>query len=494
MSNLFSASGAEDTQAKKTLRPYQVETIRLVRQSFGKGFHRVVIQAPTGFGKTLVATKIIEGAGDKGNRVIVTVPTISLIDQTVSAFEAEGITGIGVMQANHPRTDPMAKIQVASIQTLARRDIPKAALVIVDECHIRSKVIEALMQKRPDVFFIGLSATPWSKGMGLLWQDLIVPCTIKDLIEQGYLSQVRVFAPDIPDLSSVKVVAGDYHEGQVAEVMEGKALMASVVETWLEKGDNRPTLLFGASCAHAKKLAEAFERVGVATAYCDAYTDSVERQLIERQFRKGDVKICCSVRTLTTGVDWPVSCIIDAAPTKSIMLHVQKNGRGLRVNPGTEDCLILDHAGNNLRLGLFTEISRDALDKTKPGEKQIAERKEKLPKECVNCLALHTGLTCPACGHERKHVVGIETVDGELIEFTPKKAKPTRDEKQRFFGMALWMADVRGYKPGWAANLFRRKFDCWPRGLAEIRIEADQAFICYEKSRRIAFAKRRGVK
>jgi DNA repair protein RadD len=103
---------------------------------------------------------------------------------------------------------------------------------------------------------------------------------------------------------------------------------------------------------------------GIAAGYCDAWTDCVERRMLERQFRSGEIKVVCSVRTLTTGIDWPVSCIIDAAPTKSEILHVQKTGRGLRINPGTEDLLVLDHAGNSLRLGLVTDIGHDCLDTT----------------------------------------------------------------------------------------------------------------------------------
>jgi superfamily II DNA or RNA helicase len=476
----------------KTLRPHQAKAIQLIRNSLAQGNTRVVCEAATGFGKTLTAAKIIEGALAKRNRVIFTAPAVSLIDQTVSAFENEGIRDIGVMQANHPRTDRLARVQVASVQTLARREIPEASLVIVDECHLRAKVIEDMMAERSDVFFIGMSATPWARGMGLLWQDKVTPITIGELIENGFLSQFTVFAPDVPDLSGVKSVAGDFHEGEVADVMEGKALMASVVETWLARGENRPTLLFGVNRAHAKQLSEAFERAGVATAYVDAFTDSVERQLIERRFRSGEVKIACSVRTLTTGVDWPVSCIIDAAPTKSIMLHVQKIGRGLRVNEGTEDLLVLDHAGNSLRLGLVTDIHRDKLDATPKGERQPVERKEKLPKECGNCAALITSLTCPFCGHERKPVAGVETVDGELVELTPKKnSAATKEEKQRFYGMCLWLAKKRGYKPGWAANKFREKFQVWPRRLDDVPVEPDPAFLNWEKSRRIAWAKKK---
>ena len=256
-------------------------------------------------------------------------------------------------------------------------------------------------------------------------------------------------------------------------------------------GENRPTLLFAASCAHAKALHEQLQRFGVASAYVDAYTDSVERRLIERRFRAGEIKVACCVRTLTTGIDWPVSCIIDAAPTKSLMLHVQKIGRGLRVNRGTEDLLILDHAGNSLRNGLVTDIAIDRLDTTPAGKRQVGEKREKLPQPCSQCEVLHTGATCPGCGHERKAVSKVETVEGELVKVTGSIRKPGRSEKQQFYGMALWHAGSRDYSPGWAANKYREKFGVWPKGLSDLPMEPDQAFLNYEKSRRIAFDKRR---
>ena len=478
---------------KKELRPHQRKAIELLRESAKQGYRRTVISAPTGFGKTLTAATIINNSLGKGHRVIFTAPAISLIDQTVTAFENEGIRDIGVMQAKHPRTDSLAKVQVCSVQTLAKREIPEASLVIVDECHIRSTVIEQMMDERDDVYFVGLSATPWAKGMGLRWQDLVIPCTIGELIENDYLSKFQVFAPDVPDLSGVKTVAGDYHEGETADVMAGKALMASVVETWLGKGDNRPTLCFGVNRNHAKEIAEAFEAYGVATAYCDAFSDSVEMALIERRFRRGEIKIVCSVRKITTGIDWPVSCIIDAAPTKSEMLHVQKIGRGLRINEGTEDLLVLDHAGNSLRLGLVTDIYHDTLDRTEKGKQERKPKAEKLPKECAQCASVFSGLTCPFCGHERKPVAGVETVDGDLIELTPKKAKATKADKERFWGMCLWLARQRSYSRGWASHKYKEKFGVWPRGLYDVPVEPDQAFLNWEKSRRIAFAKRRAA-
>src|SRR5690606_8287446 len=124
-------------------------------------------------------------------------------------------------------------------------DIPYTSVVIVDECHINSAVIDRLMKDRPGVVFIGLSATPWRRGMGRQWQDLVVAATTSELIEGGYLSPFRVFAAAHPDLTGVRTVAGDYHEGDLAERMSEGALCADVVTTWLEKGEDRPTLVFG---------------------------------------------------------------------------------------------------------------------------------------------------------------------------------------------------------------------------------------------------------
>jgi superfamily II DNA or RNA helicase len=463
----------------------------MMRQSLAEGKRRIVLQAPTGYGKTLTAAKIILMALAKGKRVLFTVPLLSLVDQTVSEFLKEGIPHIGVIQSNHPRTDATAPVQVASVQTLARRPLAEVFdLVLVDECHITFDVIYRLMDQWPASHFVGLSATPWARGMGLRWQGLVQSITIGELIEQGYLSRFLAYAPDVPDLSGVKTVAGDYAEDDAARVMEGKALMASIVETWLAKGENRPTLLFGVNRAHARNLQQEFIRAGVSAGYCDAKVDSVERALLGRQFKSGEVKIACSVRTLTTGIDWPVSCIIDAAPTQSEMLHVQKIGRGLRVNPGTEDLIILDHAGNSLRLGLVTDIHHDKLDATPKGEKQQRGQKaEKLPKECGNCAALVAANPCPFCGHERKPVAGVDHVDGQLIEISGKAPVYTREQKQAWWSAIQAIKLDRRKSDGWASHCYRDKFGVWPRGLDDRPGPVSQDVRNWVKAKAIRWAK-----
>lgn len=475
----------------RPLRPHQVRAMEMLRRSFGLGHRRPMMMMPTGAGKTRLAAEIIKGACAKGHRVMFAVPRIALVDQTIESFESEGLRDIGVMQANHPRTDRLAGIQIASVQTLKNR-MPKDpfGLVIVDEAHERAEPVYRMMKEWPGCRFIGLSATPWTRGLGLQWDDLLLATNTAELIDAGFLSKFVVYAPDVPDLSGVRTVGGDYVENELSEAMSGGKLIASVVETWLAKGENRPTLCFGASRAHAENLMMQFRSHGISAAYCDCNTDRIEMQMIGREFISGAVKIVCSNRKLTTGIDWPVSCIIDAMPTQSESLHVQKIGRGLRINPGTEDCVVFDHAGNTLRLGMVTDIHHETLDKTEKGKPAPRKKVEKLPRECANCAALMTGRVCPYCGHEHKPAPGVETVDGDLVEVTGKKGAPSKDEKQRFWSMALWLDDDRGRGGKLAAGLYKGKFDVWPRGLSDSRLRPDQAFWNYEKSRRIAYAKR----
>lgn len=482
--------GFQPTQ--KTLRPHQQEAIDRLWAQARAGDKRIVLQAPTGFGKTLTAAKIIERALSKKNKVLFTVPRLTLVDQAVSDFENEGINHIGVIQGKHARTDPTAPVQVASVQTLIRRTeiVRQPELVIIDECHEDFQGLNKIMQSWKSLF-IGLSATPWRQGMGLQWQSLVQSKPISWLIDNGYLSKFAVYAPHVPDLSGVEVRGGDYVESALEKVMGEAKILGDVVETWLAKGENRPTLVFGVNRAHAKMLKDRFEANGVAAAYVDCETDPVHRASIGRKFRAGEFKVACSVRTLTTGIDWPVSCIVDAAPTRSEMLHVQKIGRGLRVNPGTEDCLILDHAGNSLRLGLVTDIHHDDLDKTPKGVKRKT-LPVKLPKPCTSCEVLFVGRKCPACGTERKPPSGyIETADGDLVAIGEARSRaPSAEDKQKFWSMALWLDDERRKGGKLAKGLYRGRFGVWPKGLIDQPRRPDQAFWNYEKANRIAYAKR----
>lgn len=480
----------------RPLRPHQTRAIDLLRQSLGKGHRRPMLQAPTGFGKTLLAAAIVDGALRKGNSVCFCVPALSLVDQTVQAFWAEGITDVGVIQGAHEMTAAFRPVQVASVQTLMRRDLPAADVVVIDEAHRWFDFYGEWMAKADwkRVPFIGLSATPWTRGLGKHFDDLIIAATTEDLIGGKFLAPFRVFAPSHPDLSGVRTVAGDYHEGELGEAMDKPPLVADVVETWRRLGEDRPTFVFAVNRAHARNLQGRFAEAGISAAYVDAFTSPEEREDIRRQFHAGQVKVVCNVGCLTTGVDWDVRCIVLARPTKSEMLFVQMIGRGLRTADGKADCLILDHSDTHLKLGFVTDIGHETLDSGKPRKAFGGQEKSTpLPKECPSCSFLKPPKVhaCPCCGFAPERQSEIECEDGELVEMRGRKRKPTPDDKQRFYAELKGYAYHNGKTEKWLLAKFKDKFGEWPHAKTKSIGPCDPTpeTLGWIRSRNIAFAK-----
>lgn len=192
-------------------------------------------------------------------------------------------------------------------------------------------------------------------------------------------------------------------------------------------------------------------------------------------------------------MDWAVGCIIDAAPTKSEMLHVQRIGRGLRVNEGIPDCIVLDHADNSLRLGLVTDIQHDRLDETKPGDPKPKAKPIALPKECPKCAFLKAPKVheCPRCGFQPEARSQIETDDGELVEITGRKPKHTKAEKQAWWSAIIAVQAQRGRSKGWASHTYRDKFGVWPAGLSDVSGPVPIEVHNFIRAKDIRFAKSR---
>jgi superfamily II DNA or RNA helicase len=353
-----------------------------------------------------------------------------------------------------------------------RREIPRADLVIIDEAHVMFDFYHKWFNNPEwqNIPFVGLSATPWQKGMGKLYQSLIIGTTTQELIDAGHLSNFRCFAADHPDLRGVKTVAGDYETKSLSKAMDKPTLIGDIVSTWLEKANGLPTLCFGVDRVHAKNIQKQFEAAGVKTAYQDAYTDFAERRQIATDFNNGDIQIVCNVGTLTTGVDWDVRCIILARPTKSEILYTQIIGRGLRTAEGKKDCLILDHSDTTLRLGFVTDLHHDKLDSGEKKGKREAAKAERLPKECSKCKFVKPlrVFECPNCGHKPDPKDNIYSAVGELNEIIRdgkrKSSSWTQSEKAQFYAELLGHCQAKGYKQGWAYHAYRRKFGVGPKG------------------------------
>ncbi len=484
----------------KILRPHQSKAIDMLRASMRRGKRSPVLRLPTGSGKTLIAAKIIASAVEKGNRVLFVVDAIELIDQTVNAFFDEGLDGIGVIQAQHPLTDYSKRIQVASIQTLRRRTPPHFDLCIIDEAHSLHEAHRKLFVEFTKARFIGLSATPWAKGMGLWFDDLIQPASIFELTELGYVARLAAYAPSHPDLSGVSIQAGDYQEEQLSKVMRGEKLVADIVETWKELGDWRPTLCFCVDRAHAKAMQDRFEAHGIGCGYIDGNTEKDDRKAIRKQLENQEISVVVSIATMIKGVDWKFGTVIDAQPTRSKMRHVQKLGR-LRPFPEWPEAIVLDHSDNILRLGLPIDIHRDTLCNAKKGERSEGGEAQTVyePKLCPNCSLVKPARAqkCP-CGYEYPvERADIEEASGSLARIDgassgPKKKEPTPEEKQRFYAELIGWANANGRPRKQADGKFKDKFGHWPakkNGVTPRNPSNDT--LTWIKSSQIRWAKRR---
>ena len=465
------------------LRKHQELTLELIAESFKKGNKRIMVGASTSFGKTVLAAHILAGAERKGNKGMFICDRIKLVQQTLEKFDANGLD-LGVIQGIHDRYNPDANIQIASVQTLARKPyLPDAKIFIIDEAHIQHTWIIELMRKHNRCLFIGLSATPYSKGLGKHYQDLIVPITTNELLDQGYLCRPRYFVGHHVDLKGLKTKAlgtggSDYTTNDLAKATDNDTVLTGdIIRNWEKHGENSQTIAFSPSIKHSKWLVDQFNARGIPAEHIDGYMEEEERNYLYESHDRGDFKILSCSQLLNTGYDAPsVKCLIDCYPTKSLISYVQRVGRILRTHESKEYCIYLDHAGNVSRHGKQEDITPDILD---DGEKDFSERsltkdkKEPQVKSCPTCFQSFTGMAC-ACGYEipvrdRMEHDGTNLVElGEVRrkDMTPaqkRNADTTIGEKQDFLAGLIIHSKNKGYSASWPGVNYKERFDQWPQ-------------------------------
>ena len=449
------------------LRPYQQRGIESVRSSFAAGNRRVCFYLPTGGGKTVVAQSIIDMALAKGTRVAFVCNRIELVRQTSTRFHAAGIDH-GIMQGENTQRIH-SPVMICSIQTLNRRRLQDFGLIIIDEAHgvAGSTAYRNLLFALNRVPVVGLTATPFAKGMskhydelrGPLFQDLVIAGTIQELIGSGNLVDVEIYAPEAyqPDLSSVRIVAGDYEESELAQAVDKPRLIGDIVSHWRKLGRGKPTIVFATNIAHSKHIVAQFVAAGIAAEHIDYLTPEEDRIAILDRVRSGQTTIISNSAMLAEGLDIPqLEVMILARPTKSLIRYIQQAGRILRPAEGKARALILDHSGTCAKLGFPTDDLPLELDDGKP-KKSEGKTREKLPSVCSGCGVLKQPgeHECHACGFKPERKSDVEVGDGELKPMARKDrdAMPM-EAKQAIYSALIGWVKSKGKNPGWAFHLY----------------------------------------
>lgn len=443
------------------LRPYQETAVSRALEALR---NRPILVLPTGGGKTICATSIVHR---RGGRVLWLAHRRELIGQGARTLAGMGLHVGQILAGVEP--DDTAPVQVASVQTLLRRPVPQADLVVIDECHHATKDggYATVLAKYPDAEVLGLTATPFrldGRGLGEAgFREILVGATVQQLVDLDVLHAPKVYAPGSPNLRGVKKTAGDYNLHQVEQLVDRAPLHGDVVTTWKQRADGRRTVCFAVTIAHSEHLRDAFRAAGIRAEHIDAKTGLSEREDVLGRLAAGEIHVMCNVGIVTEGWDLPaLECASIARPTASLGLHLQCIGRVVRAAPGKEGALVLDHAGNTARHGLITDPIVYSLE----GRVAKAEIRNGIVL-CPQCKHATRGRmeTCPACGHVRpvEKVEIPKAAAGELRE-TTGRIYPAFVEQQRFYERVIMAADRRRAPnpEASAAAAFHSHFGFWP--------------------------------
>jgi len=467
------------------LRDYQEAALDMLREAFKDGHKSIVLYLATGGGKTEIAIAMLEACRVKGTRAAMLLDRIVLCDQTSQRLDKYKIDH-GVLQSGHWRYRPSELIQVCSAQTIEKRgEFPGLSLLIIDEAHqSRAQTIE-FIKNNPNIKVIGLTATPFTKGMGSVYSHVVSPITTKKLVDDGSLVPLRVFISKEIDMTGAKKVAGEWSQAEATS--RGKKITGDIVAEWVKKtheifGKPEKTIVFCAGVDHGIDLQDKFREQGynfVSISYKD--DDQFKKDVIE-DFNKPDSDIVGLIATdiLTKGFDSPAVRIgVSARPfTKSLSSHIQQMGRVMRTYPGKSFGLWLDHSGNYIR---FREDWEDVfengvseLDDGKEKAKKEPDEKEKKESKCPACGALwpRGSDTCSNCGHVRERKSLVQSVPGTMEEL----GSMSRDDKQAWWSMAQWKVQAGSWSDKRALANYMARFGVWPKGLHDMPMMPTRAF------------------
>lgn len=450
------------------LRDYQEELIRKTRQALRTN-RQVLMQAPTGAGKTALACTMIRAALEKGIGCMFVVHQNELLNQTSKALWANKIEH-GMIVSGRGRTPHL--VQLASVLTLVNRtgQYKAPGLIIIDEAHRAvANSYQKVLEAYPDAFVVGLTATPErtdGKGLNHIFGGIVQGPAIRWLIEQGFLCDYELFSlPQHMSMQNVRTTAGDYNTGDLEKEANKPSITGDAVAHYKKLAGGLKCVVMCVSIAHAEAVAESYNAQGVKAEAVHGKT--ANRDEVLDRFSNGDTMVLTSVQLMIEGVDLPVIAAVQwLRPTQSLVVYMQGNGRGLRTHAGKSHLIILDHVGNYLRHGWPCEERDWSLEGRQKGKRSGPQETRLAIRVCERCFfAIRHDLDhCSVCGEVVKiKQREIEIKEGELekvkaIEREAEEKKQARIEQGKartLEELVALGADRKLANAGpWAANVY----------------------------------------
>ncbi|GEP60555.1 helicase [Reyranella soli] len=468
------------------------------RENIRLGHRRQILCSPTGSGKTIIGLGLMQAAQAVGSRSGFITDRTALVDQTSAAMDHYGIDH-GIMQASHWRCRPSAPIQLISAQTLGRRLgkggyvehlLRDLRFVLIDEAHtLYRSTLDWLDSLPPTVAVIGLTATPFTRGLSRYYQAIVNVATTDELVETGMLTKPVIYTAVEIDISDVALNSTGEWDDRGLE-REGVKIVGDVVAEYAKRttqyfGGPVKTIVFSSTVAHGQEICGAFSAVGVHFQSISYFDDDEERRAKIAEFRKPDSRITglVSCDALAKGFDVPDvrACILCRPLRKSLTTHIQQIGRVMRPADSKTVALVIDHTGNALRFLEdtvdFWANGVDRLDDKAEKDRQARHVTEKQRKEfvCVGCGAVlpPNSRICLACGRERPPRASNTYAVSGTTQIVPTRGARNRSDHPflkdpqlayRAF-LAFTTHRKRGDEAGarrWAAGIYRGVYGNWP--------------------------------
>lgn len=421
-----------------TLRPYQQKLVDDARDAL-RNHRSILLQSPTGSGKTAMLVMMMESAAKRGKRAFFLVHQTELLQQTSQALWAQKLEH-GMIAPSKRKS--LLPVQVASVQTLVRRldqyDSPD--MIIIDECHrAAANTYRKVLEAYPKAMVIGLTATPErtdGKGLGDLFDTIIEGPTIQQLIKANYLCDYELISPRTAiDLSSVRRRGGDYDAEQAVAAVDKPTITGDAVAAYKQFANGVRCVVMCITIKHAEHVSESYRAAGVAAEVIKGDMLKTERCEVLERFKSGETKVLCNVELMVVGVDIPsIEAIQWLRPTQSLIVFMQGNGRGFRPAKGKKRLIILDQVKNWERHGLPCDNREWSLDGKKDRQRKAQEDPSLHVQQCAECFhVFRKGPThCPGCGDElpARGRAELEVVDGELEKIDIEHARRERRKEQ----------------------------------------------------------------